>query len=47
VPKGFYKVLYNDEKEFRRCFYYENEISPDIENDKLKNHVVDCKDIRF
>jgi len=42
VPEGFYKVLYNDEKGFKRCFYYRNEIAPDVREDKLRNHLVDC-----
>jgi len=45
VPEGFYKIIYNEERGFRRCFYYRNEISPDIQRDKLRNHLVDCEQI--
>ena len=26
VPKGFYKVIYNKDEDFERCFYYKNDI---------------------
>lgn len=44
IPKGFYKLMVNTEyeKDFTKCFYYENLKKPDLKNDKLKNHEVDC-----
>ena len=45
VPEGFYKVLYNEDKDFRRCFYYRNEINPNVKSDKLRNHLVDCNQV--
>lgn len=45
VPKGFYKVLFNDDKKFQKCFYYENIKNPNLKNDKLKKHIVKCKKV--
>ena len=45
VPTGFYKVLYNKDQNFTRCFYYANDNNIDTSEDKLKNHVVDCKEV--
>ena len=41
VPNTFYKIIFNDEKNFKKCFKYENiEINP--ETDKLRNHQITC-----
>ena len=41
VPNTFYKIIFNDDKNFKKCFKYENiEINP--ETDKLKDHQIDC-----
>jgi len=45
VPKGFYKVIYNKDEDFERCFYYKNDNNIDTKEDKLKQHLVDCKTI--
>jgi len=46
VPKAFYKIIYNKSKNFRRCFYFENK-EYDIEQDRLKQHIVDCDKIYY
>lgn len=43
VPKGFYKVIYNKDEDFERCFYYKNDNNINTKEDKLKQHLVDCK----
>lgn len=45
VPAIYYKILYNDEKGFERCFAYKNS-QKRVSGDKLKNHVVACGDIK-
>lgn len=45
VPYGFYKIIYNEEKNFRRCFYYENDKQASPEDDRLKNHLISCDEI--
>jgi len=42
VSKGFWKILYNDEKEFRQCYYYDNFVLGDADLDTLAKHKVDC-----
>jgi endonuclease G len=42
VPSAFWKMIYNDEKNYKKCFYYENKNDIDVKADKLKNHLVDC-----
>lgn len=45
VPYGFWKMIYNDEKGYKKCFYYENDLNSTITGDKLRNHQVDCEKI--
>jgi endonuclease G len=45
VSQGYYKILFNKEKIYEECFYYANDLSTDIDSDKLENHKVDCKKI--
>ena len=41
VPNTFYKIIFNDEKNFKKCFKYEN-IEIDPGTDKLRNHQITC-----
>ncbi|RXI35692.1 hypothetical protein CP963_14165 [Arcobacter cloacae] len=45
VPSGFWKMLFNKEKKYERCFYYENTIGLKTKGDKLRDHEVDCKSL--
>lgn len=42
IPQGFYKILYNEEKDFERCFYYKNDSSSYEKKEKLKKHLIEC-----
>ncbi|CAA6798345.1 MAG: DNA/RNA endonuclease G [uncultured Sulfurovum sp.] len=42
IPKGFYKILYNKEKDFEKCFYYKNDSSSYEKKEKLKKHLIEC-----
>lgn len=42
IPTAYYRIYYNDEKNFKKCFYYKNKINLNWKNDKIKNHVIDC-----
>ena len=46
VPKGFWKMIYNDKKHYKKCFYYENDNNINVKQDKLKSHLVDCDSLR-
>ncbi len=41
VPNTFYKIIFNDEKNFKKCFKYEN-IEIDPETDEFKNQQITC-----
>ena len=47
VPKGFYKILYNKNKNFERCLYYKNDNNINVKADKLKQHVVSCENLNI
>ena len=42
VPKGFWKILWNDDKNFRQCYYYDNFVLGDADLDSLDKHRVEC-----
>ena len=35
-------MIYNDEKGYKKCFYYENDIEAKVKEDKLRSHQIDC-----
>lgn len=41
VPKAFWKILYNDKKNYQRCFYFENKSKDKTK--KISDYQVDCK----
>lgn len=43
IPSGFWKMIYNDEKNYKKCFYYDNDLNVDVNGDKLKQHQIDCE----
>jgi endonuclease G len=42
VPSGYWKIIANDEHDFQKCFYYENNNDVITKQDKLKQHQVEC-----
>ena len=42
VPSAYWKMIYNDSKNYKKCFYYENDLNTVAKGDKLKSHLVDC-----
>ena len=42
VPDAFWKIIYNDEKKFKKCFYYKNDLDVIVRQDRLKSHQIDC-----
>ncbi len=45
IPDAFWKIMYNNEKNFKKCFYYKNNLQVDVKKDKLKNHLIDCNQL--
>jgi endonuclease G len=46
VPSGFWKMIYNDNKHYKKCFYYENDLNAVAKGDRLKSHLVDCNNFK-
>jgi len=46
VPDAFWKMIYNDSKKYKKCFYYENDLNAKVKGDKLKKHLVDCNSLK-
>jgi len=46
VPDGYWKMIYNDDKHYKKCFYYANDLNTVAKGDKLKSHLVDCSLLR-
>ena len=45
IPVGFYRIYFNNEANFKKCFYYKNDPFVDWIHDKLKEHLIDCNKI--
>jgi endonuclease G len=43
IPTKLYRIYYNNEANFEKCFEYENILNVDYKNDRLENHEIDCK----
>ena len=39
IPKGFYKILYNTQSNYKECFYYKNSLN---QSKTLNSHIVNC-----
>jgi len=44
VSKGFYKIMYNKDENYKECFYYKNEANT---SRSLTTHQIDCKDVKL
>jgi len=47
VPVGYYKIIYSSDQSFKKCFYYKNSNDIIKKTDRLRNHVVDCNNIKY
>lgn len=47
IPTKLYRIYYNNEANFEKCFEYENILNVDYKNDRLENHEIDCKSIKI
>jgi len=47
VPSGYYKVIVNQEADFKKCFYFMNKQNMDLSNDRLKAHEIDCNKVYY
>lgn len=47
VASGFYKIIFNNKYKYKECFYYKNEKNPNLDKDKLLNHLVECSKVKY
>jgi endonuclease G len=47
VSRGFYKVLYNDNKGYKECFYYSNRLNVSSRDDMIDKHDVNCDEVTY
>ena len=47
IPSKLYRIYYNNEANFEKCFAYDNVLDVDYKNDRLKDHEIDCKSIKI
>ena len=45
ISLGYYKILLNEEENYKECFYYDNDIKSSNKNDNLSYHKVNCSNI--
>jgi len=46
VPSAFWKMIYNDDKNYKKCFLYKNDNNINIKIDKLRNHLIECSKLK-
>ncbi len=46
IPTTLYRIYYNNDAKFEKCFKYENSLDTDYKSDKLRNHEIECKKIK-
>lgn len=47
IPSKLYRIYYNTEAKFEKCFKYDNVLNVDYKNDKLRNHEINCNNIKI
>jgi endonuclease G, mitochondrial len=47
IPTKLYRIYYNNEARFEKCFEYENKLDIDYKNDKLRDHEINCKILKI
>ena len=45
IPSTLYRIYYNNDKDFLKCFKYDNVQNIDYKSDKLKDHLIDCQEL--
>lgn len=47
IPSKLYRIYYNNDEKFEKCFEYENKLEIDTKNDKLKKHEFICSRLKI
>lgn len=46
IPTILYRIYYNNDAKFERCFKYENILDINYKDDRLKGHEIECQKIK-
>lgn len=47
IPTKLYRIYYNNDTKFEKCFEYENKLEIEYKNDKLNNHEINCLKLKI
>lgn len=47
IPNNFYKIIYNDAKNFKQCFTFDNIEYLHPEKDRLEDHQIECDKLKL
>lgn len=47
IPNKFYKIIYNDEKGFKKCFTFDNIEYMNVDQDRLEDHEIECQKLKI
>lgn len=47
IPSVLYRIYYNNDANFEKCFKYDNVLNVDYERDQLRDHEIDCNSIKL
>jgi endonuclease G, mitochondrial len=47
IPTKLYRIYYNNDAKFEKCFEYENKLDINYNKDKLKKHEINCNHLKF
>lgn len=45
IPSTLYRIYYNNNAKFERCFKYENKLNINYKKDKLRDHIINCNSV--
>jgi len=46
IPTKLYRIYFNNDNKFEKCFEYDNVLDVDYKGDKLKNHEISCSRLK-
>ena len=47
IPTKLYRIYFNNDAKFEKCFVYDNVLNVDWKNDDIRNHEIGCKSIKI
>lgn len=47
IPTKLYRIYFNNDAKFEKCFEYDNKLNVDYKSDKLKDHEIDCGSLKL